>query len=84
MEQRKLSDETGPLDEKQEKENRRRRSKKKSMPWYLKGGITLVLIFLSLLVGLMIGYSGIGHGPLREVFEISTYKHMYDLVFKLT
>ncbi|MBO8165424.1 MAG: DNA-directed RNA polymerase subunit beta [Brevibacillus sp.] len=42
------------------------------------------LLFLSLLVGLMIGYSVIGDRPVSEVFDLNTYKHMYDLIFQGT
>lgn len=39
------------------------------------------LLFLSLVIGLMIGYSVIGKKPVSEVFDWNTYKHMYDLIF---
>lgn len=39
------------------------------------------LLFFSLMIGLVIGYSVIGKLPVSEVFHISTYKHMYDLIF---
>lgn len=39
------------------------------------------LLVLSLIVGLYVGYSIIGDGPGHEVFNISTWKHMYDLIF---
>jgi hypothetical protein len=42
------------------------------------------LLFLSLMIGLMIGYSVIGKQPVSEVFDINTYKHMYDLIFSGT
>lgn len=39
------------------------------------------LLFLSLVIGLMIGYSVIGNQPVSQVFDLNTYKHMYDLIF---
>ncbi|WP_139491114.1 DNA-directed RNA polymerase subunit beta [Brevibacillus dissolubilis] len=39
------------------------------------------LLFFSLLIGLIIGYSVIGKSPVSEVFDLNTYKHMYDLIF---
>lgn len=39
------------------------------------------LLFLSLVVGLMIGYGVLGHKPASEVFDLGTYKHMWDLLF---
>jgi hypothetical protein len=40
-----------------------------------------VLCIAALIVGLAIGYVVLGHKPLSEVFDSSTWKHMYDLVF---
>ncbi|MGO0063658.1 DNA-directed RNA polymerase subunit beta [Brevibacillus fluminis] len=42
------------------------------------------LLFFSLMIGLVIGYSVLGKLPASEVFQISTYKHMYDLIFSGT
>ncbi len=42
------------------------------------------LLFFSLVVGLMIGYGVMGKQPLTEVFDVNTYKHMYDLIFSGT
>lgn len=44
--------------------------------------LRLPLIFLgALIVGLWIGYSGIGGQPTLDIFRISTWKHLFDLVF---
>ncbi|WEK53942.1 MAG: DNA-directed RNA polymerase subunit beta [Candidatus Cohnella colombiensis] len=42
--------------------------------------IPLVCI-IAIIVGLAIGYSVLGKQPLSDVFDIRTWKHMYDLVF---
>ncbi|HJV47007.1 MAG TPA: DNA-directed RNA polymerase subunit beta [Bacillota bacterium] len=63
----------------------RRRNKQGSgrvLSWPTRIIGSIVLIFISWVVGLAIGYSGMGHGPIGDVFHIQTYKHMYDLVFK--
>ncbi|MBW5445906.1 DNA-directed RNA polymerase subunit beta [Cohnella sp. CFH 77786] len=39
------------------------------------------LCVLALIVGLAAGYAVLGGRPVSEVFEIDTWKHMYDLVF---
>lgn len=65
--------------------SRPRRKKKKenrSLPRSVKIGIALLLIIVSGVVGLALGYSYAGKGPVSEAFDISTYKHLYDLVFK--
>lgn len=40
-----------------------------------------ILLFFSLVIGLMIGYGSLGDKPTAEVFDLGTYKHMYDLLF---
>lgn len=42
------------------------------------------LCLAALFVGLTIGYSTIGGGDAGDVFKISTWKHLYDLVFEGT
>mgnify|MGYP001476263058 CR=1 FL=1 len=42
------------------------------------------LMFFSLVIGLVIGYSVLGDKPASEVFDLNTYKHMYDLIFQGT
>jgi hypothetical protein len=40
-----------------------------------------LLCLLVLLIGLWIGYSKIGGQPVSEIFQMKTWKHLYDLVF---
>jgi len=40
-----------------------------------------VLCIAALIVGLAIGFSVLGDRPVSEVFDLDTWKHMYDLVF---
>ncbi|MFD0696803.1 DNA-directed RNA polymerase subunit beta [Paenibacillus sp. GCM10027628] len=62
--------------------------KKKPQPKWLK--ITLlvlkiirvpVLAVLAVFIGLWIGYSKLGHQPASEIFHMSTWRHLYELVF---
>jgi hypothetical protein len=40
-----------------------------------------VLCIAALIFGLAVGYAVLGHRPLSDVFDLMTWKHMYDLVF---
>jgi hypothetical protein len=40
-----------------------------------------VLCVMALILGLAVGYTVLGDKPVSEVFDIHTWKHMYDLVF---
>jgi hypothetical protein len=40
-----------------------------------------ILCIAALIVGLVVGYVILGNKPLSDVFDISTWKHLYDLVF---
>ncbi|WP_230986929.1 DNA-directed RNA polymerase subunit beta [Cohnella fermenti] len=65
-------------------------AKKRRSVWSLFGqivGTTVkiliipVLCVVALVVGLAIGYVVLGDGELADVFDMNTWKHMYDLVF---
>lgn len=47
----------------------------------LKFTIIPILCIVALIVGLAIGYVVLGDKPLSDVFDLRTWKHMYDLVF---
>jgi len=40
-----------------------------------------VLCVMALILGMAVGYHLLGSRPVSEVFELDTWKHMYDLVF---
>ncbi|RKP47280.1 DNA-directed RNA polymerase subunit beta [Cohnella endophytica] len=40
-----------------------------------------VLCIAALIIGLAVGYVVLGNRPTSEVFDSTTWKHMYDLVF---
>lgn len=43
-----------------------------------------VLCVVALAVGLVLGYVYIGKRPMDEVYEVDTWRHLYDLVFSQT
>lgn len=57
--------------------------KKKRNPWLrmLRLLVVPILLFWAVVAGLYVGYSVLGHQPQGEVFELQTWKHMYDLMF---
>lgn len=70
------------LQEAEPKQQKRpRRSRRATL---LKIMIVPLLLFFSLVIGLIIGYSVIGKMPASDVFDLNTYKHMYDLIFSGT
>ncbi len=65
-------------------EAQQREQKKGNKKWAITASKVLMvplLLFFSLVLGLLIGYSVIGKKPVSEVFDWNTYKHMYDLIF---
>lgn len=40
-----------------------------------------VLAVLAIYIGLWVGYTKLGDQPSSEILHISTWKHLYDLVF---
>ncbi|RXT04358.1 DNA-directed RNA polymerase subunit beta [Ammoniphilus sp. CFH 90114] len=79
-----LEEETTGEETRQKAKRRKTEKAKKSrsIPWYLKFLMTIVLLFGSLTGGLAVGYTMVGKGKMSDVFDIETYKHIYDLVFK--
>jgi|GEM_PF-577198 len=62
----------------------KQKQKKTGKPWVnvlVRMLFVPFLLFISLLIGLLIGYSVIGDKPVSQVFDLDTYKHMYDLIF---
>lgn len=47
----------------------------------LKYASVPLLLLICLYIGLYIGYSVVGKQPSSEIWELQTWKHMYDLVF---
>lgn len=40
-----------------------------------------VLSLLAIYIGLWVGYTKFGHQPSSEILHMSTWRHLYDLVF---
>jgi hypothetical protein len=52
--------------------------------WILRKSIVPVIMVIMLITGLYVGYVVVGKQPGSEVFQWSTWQHMYDLVFSDT
>ncbi|MCM3628082.1 DNA-directed RNA polymerase subunit beta [Paenibacillus glycanilyticus] len=52
--------------------------------WILRKSIVPVIMVIMLITGLYVGYAVVGKQPGGEVFQWSTWQHMYDLVFSDT
>ncbi|MFY0544201.1 DNA-directed RNA polymerase subunit beta [Brevibacillus sp. H7] len=65
----------------QEAEREQSKRNRKWLALASKALLVPLLLFFSLVVGLLIGYSVMGKRPVSEVFDWNTYKHMYDLIF---
>lgn len=63
--------------------NKKRKSKSFGKFKYtiLKWLLIVTCLFLSIILGLMVGYSVLGDGSPLDVLKIETWKHIYDLVF---
>lgn len=53
----------------------------KTLLWLLRKSIVPLIMVIMLLTGLYIGYVYVGKGSGEDVFQWSTWKHLYDLVF---
>lgn len=49
--------------------------------WLLRKSVVPLLCLIAVVGGLYIGFTVVGKQPGSEVFEWSTWRHMYDLVF---
>ncbi len=61
---------------------RKREKQSRSVHPASKGIAIVLLLFASLTVGLFVGFTVVGNGTALEVFDLNTYQHIYDLVFK--
>lgn len=67
-----------------ETDNEKKRYRIRLIPIWARILIILVLILIFFFIGAMIGYGGIGDGNPFDVFKISTWTHMIDIVKKGT
>ncbi|BBH23880.1 hypothetical protein Back11_52250 [Paenibacillus baekrokdamisoli] len=49
--------------------------------WMLRKSVIPSLCVIAIVGGMYIGYAVMGKRPASEVFDLATWKHMYDLVF---
>ncbi|MFC4812002.1 DNA-directed RNA polymerase subunit beta [Paenibacillus sp. GCM10023250] len=63
------------------KPRKKRHPAVRALRWTLLKSIVPVLCILAVLGGMYIGYAVLGKHPGSEIFQIATWKHMYDLVF---
>ena len=49
--------------------------------WMLRKSVVPSLCVIAIVGGMYIGYAIIGKRPASDVFDLATWKHMYDLVF---
>ncbi|WP_047150816.1 DNA-directed RNA polymerase subunit beta [Aneurinibacillus tyrosinisolvens] len=59
----------------------KRRKRRKGVPLFLKLILVPFLLFVALLAGMIAGYGVLGKGNALDVFNLNTWKHIYDLVF---
>ncbi|AZV62092.1 DNA-directed RNA polymerase subunit beta [Peribacillus frigoritolerans] len=59
-----------------------RRIKVRLLPIWLRLLIVIGLIFIAVLSGALLGYSVIGGGHAMDVFQKSTWTHIFDIVNK--
>lgn len=75
-----------PTREQVKKEKKTREKKKRIrvrlIPIWLRIMIVLILLALSIMSGAMFGYSVMGGGEAKDIFEKSTWTHIVDLVKK--
>ncbi|MCR8632345.1 MULTISPECIES: DNA-directed RNA polymerase subunit beta [Paenibacillus] len=56
--------------------------KRRRTIWLIAQWVGIPLLSIAALaVGLVMGYVYIGKRPLEDVYEIETWRHLYDLVF---
>jgi hypothetical protein len=62
---------------------KKRKSKPRRKAWVtiLRWTVVPILLFWSIMAGLYVGYTVLGKHSSGEVFQVETWKHVYDLIF---
>jgi hypothetical protein len=76
----KSSTPAGPSKKKKPKKKLWIRIILKTLRWLLVPTLCLIALF----VGLVIGYVRIGGQPYSDIFDMATWKHLYELVYSNT
>jgi hypothetical protein len=63
------------------KKGKSSRSSGNKAPRKLRFWLVPVLCLIALIIGLHIGYGQLGGKNMADVWDFSTWKHLYDLVF---
>lgn len=64
------------------KKKRKKKYRTRKFPITLRILVVLVLLVISLLVGLIVGYGFIGDGEPLDALNMDTYRHIIDIVNK--
>jgi cell division protein FtsL len=67
---------------KKKKRIKRRTAGQKVLFFTAKWMFIIFCLVISVIFGLVVGYSVIGEGNTTDVFDVQTWKHVFDLVFK--
>lgn len=61
-------------------ENRIKWVQVRLVPIWLRVLIVLLLLIVVAIIGVMIGYSYLGDGNTLDVFKVSTWRHIFDIM----
>lgn len=61
---------------------KKKRIRMRLIPIWLRTILLVVLVSISLVAGATVGYGTIGGGKVADVFKMSTWTHIQDLVVK--
>ncbi|MFC5653105.1 DNA-directed RNA polymerase subunit beta [Paenibacillus solisilvae] len=64
-----------------DKERPKRNQGVRILLWLLRKSVVPALCVIAIVGGMCVGYVTIGKGSVSDVFNLATWKHMYDLVF---
>jgi DNA-directed RNA polymerase subunit beta len=69
-------------EQQEQAQENRKRIRVRLIPIWLRVIIVALLIVVSAALGAMVGYGVLGNGKATEVFQKSTWTHIYDLIYK--
>jgi flagellar basal body-associated protein FliL len=69
-------------EQQEQAQEKRKRIRVRLIPIWLRVIIVALLIVVSAALGAMVGYGVLGNGKATEVFQKSTWTHIYDLIYK--
>src|SRR5690625_630494 len=59
-----------------------KRYRTRKFPIYLRIIVVLILLIISVLLGLIVGYAFFGDGSVADALKVDTYQHIFDIVNK--